>query len=40
MVLIGTADHRLVDGAHAGQVVTVLRDLLADPARLDGVGSE
>jgi len=39
MVLIGTADHRLVDGAHAGQVVTVLRDLLADPARLDDIES-
>jgi pyruvate dehydrogenase E2 component (dihydrolipoamide acetyltransferase) len=35
MVLIGTADHRLIDGAHAGQVARVLRELLAEPTRLD-----
>ncbi len=35
-VVIGaTADHRLVDGAHAGRIARVLRDLLADPHRLD-----
>ena len=35
IVLVATADHRLVDGAHAGLVATVLRELLADPWRLD-----
>jgi len=35
-VVIGaTADHRLVDGAHAGRIATVLRELLLDPYRLD-----
>jgi pyruvate/2-oxoglutarate dehydrogenase complex dihydrolipoamide acyltransferase (E2) component len=36
MVLVATADHRLVDGAHAGQMAAVLRELLAHPERMDG----
>ncbi len=35
IVLGATADHRLIDGAHAGQIAAVMRELLADPARLD-----
>jgi pyruvate/2-oxoglutarate dehydrogenase complex dihydrolipoamide acyltransferase (E2) component len=35
IVLVATADHRLVDGAHAGLAATVLRELLADPWQLD-----
>ncbi len=35
LVLVATGDHRIVDGAQAGRIVTVLRELLADPARLD-----
>lgn len=35
VVLGATADHRLVDGAHAGQMVTLIRDLLEHPQRLD-----
>lgn len=35
IVLVATADHRLVDGAHAGRIVQVLRALLADPSRMD-----
>ena len=35
MVLVATADHRLVDGSHAGRLVTLLRRLLAEPALLD-----
>jgi pyruvate dehydrogenase E2 component (dihydrolipoamide acetyltransferase) len=35
VVLVATGDHRLIDGAHAGQVVVILRDLLAHPDRLD-----
>ncbi len=34
-VLTGTADHRLVDGAHVGRLVGALRTLLADPSKLD-----
>lgn len=35
-VVIGaTADHRLVDGAHAGRIAGVLRELLADPYQMD-----
>ncbi|MGL5819486.1 MAG: 2-oxo acid dehydrogenase subunit E2 [Phycicoccus sp.] len=34
-VLVATADHRLVDGAHAGHLADVIRTLLADPDRLD-----
>lgn len=35
VVIVATADHRLVDGFHAGQVAIVLRRLLADPWQLD-----
>lgn len=35
LVLVATADHRLVDGSHAGRIATVLRELLAQPDRLD-----
>lgn len=35
LVLVATADHRLVDGAHAGRIAAILRELLAEPARLD-----
>lgn len=34
-VLVATADHRIVDGAHAGQVTTIVRDLLTHPDHLD-----
>ena len=35
MVLVATGDHRIIDGAHAGRLVAILRELLADPDRLD-----
>lgn len=35
VVLVATADHRIIDGSHAGQVAAVLRELLAQPTRLD-----
>ncbi len=35
LVLVATGDHRLLDGAHAGRIATILRDLLADPWQLD-----
>jgi pyruvate/2-oxoglutarate dehydrogenase complex dihydrolipoamide acyltransferase (E2) component len=35
VVLVATADHRLVDGAHAGRIAEVVRDLLLEPALLD-----
>ncbi len=35
-VLVATADHRIIDGAHAGRLQQVVVELLADPARLDG----
>ena len=35
IVVGATADHRLVDGAHAGRIAGVVRELLADPYRLD-----
>lgn len=35
IVLVATADHRLVDGAHAGRIVQVLRELLDDPSAMD-----
>ncbi|MBR7742534.1 2-oxo acid dehydrogenase subunit E2 [Phycicoccus sp. BSK3Z-2] len=38
VVLVATADHRIVDGAHAGRLQRVLVDLLADPAALDVAG--
>lgn len=34
-VLVATADHRIVDGAHAGLLQRELLALLADPGRLD-----
>lgn len=40
-VLLGaTADHRLIDGAHAGRIAQIMRDLLADPRQLDVSGSQ
>ncbi|MCW2503876.1 MAG: 2-oxo acid dehydrogenase acyltransferase [Actinomycetia bacterium] len=35
MVLTATADHRIVDGAHAAQLATYLRAAFADPAAAD-----
>jgi pyruvate/2-oxoglutarate dehydrogenase complex dihydrolipoamide acyltransferase (E2) component len=35
VVICATADHRLIDGAHAGRIATMLTDLLSDPTRLD-----
>jgi pyruvate/2-oxoglutarate dehydrogenase complex dihydrolipoamide acyltransferase (E2) component len=35
VVLTATADHRIVDGAHAGRLAAFLRAALADPATLD-----
>jgi pyruvate dehydrogenase E2 component (dihydrolipoamide acetyltransferase) len=35
LVLTATADHRLVDGAHAAQLARFLRDAFASPAALD-----
>jgi len=35
LVMTATADHRLVDGAHAAQVAKLVRLSLADPATLD-----
>ena len=35
--IVATGDHRLVDGAHAGRIATMLRQVLADPAQLDHV---
>jgi pyruvate dehydrogenase E2 component (dihydrolipoamide acetyltransferase) len=35
IVLTATADHRLVDGAHAGRIAAGLRSYVADPALLD-----
>jgi len=35
VVITATADHRLIDGAHAGRIASTLRALLADPSRLD-----
>lgn len=39
LVLVATADHRVVDGAHAGAMARIIRDLLADPERLDRPGA-
>ena len=36
VVLVATADHRLVDGAHAGLIVARLREILSDPSVMDG----
>ncbi|EAQ00682.1 hypothetical protein JNB_10924 [Janibacter sp. HTCC2649] len=35
VVLVATADHRIVDGSHAGQLAAILRDLVLHPDRLD-----
>jgi pyruvate/2-oxoglutarate dehydrogenase complex dihydrolipoamide acyltransferase (E2) component len=35
IVLGATGDHRLIDGAHAGQITATMRELLADPSQLD-----
>lgn len=35
MVMTATADHRLVDGAHAAALATLVRTALADPATLE-----
>lgn len=35
VVLVATADHRLGDGVHAGQMVDQLKRLLADPTLMD-----
>ncbi len=37
-VLVATADHRIIDGAHAGRLQQIVVDLLTDPARLDVPG--
>ncbi|WP_404379991.1 2-oxo acid dehydrogenase subunit E2 [Knoellia locipacati] len=35
VVLVATADHRIVDGAHAGQLAGIVRDLVLHPEQLD-----
>jgi pyruvate dehydrogenase E2 component (dihydrolipoamide acetyltransferase) len=35
LVLVATADHRVVDGVHAGRMASVVRELLTHPERLD-----
>lgn len=35
LVLGATADHRLIDGAHAGRIADVIKALLADPMQLE-----
>jgi pyruvate dehydrogenase E2 component (dihydrolipoamide acetyltransferase) len=35
VILTATADHRIIDGAHAARLATFLRSALADPAALD-----
>ncbi len=40
LVLVATADHRLVDGSHAGRVATLLRRFIAEPSLLDVPWSE
>jgi 2-oxoacid dehydrogenases acyltransferase (catalytic domain) len=35
VVITATADHRLVDGAHAAKLARIVRELLADPVRID-----
>ncbi|MEO6020950.1 MAG: 2-oxo acid dehydrogenase subunit E2 [Knoellia sp.] len=37
IVLVATADHRIVDGAHAGKLAGIVRDLLLHPERLDTI---
>lgn len=36
-VLVATADHRIVDGAHAGQMAGIVRDLVQHPELLDPI---
>lgn len=40
VVLGATADHRLIDGAHAGRLAALLRQLIAEPTLLDVPWSE
>lgn len=40
LVLGATADHRLVDGSHAGRLTALLRRFIAEPALLDVPWSE
>ena len=35
LVLVATADHRVVDGVHAGQMATVVREFVTHPERLE-----
>ncbi|MFW5470859.1 2-oxo acid dehydrogenase subunit E2 [Knoellia sp. CPCC 206435] len=35
VVLVATADHRIVDGAHAGQLAGIVRELVLHPERMD-----
>jgi len=35
VILGATADHRLIDGAHAGRLATLLRQLITEPTLLD-----
>ncbi|MFL6080545.1 MAG: 2-oxo acid dehydrogenase subunit E2 [Ornithinibacter sp.] len=35
LVLVATADHRVVDGVHAGRMASIVRELLTHPERLD-----
>jgi pyruvate/2-oxoglutarate dehydrogenase complex dihydrolipoamide acyltransferase (E2) component len=35
LVITATADHRLVDGAHAAKLARIVRGLLAEPHRID-----
>jgi len=40
LVLVATADHRLVDGSHAGRLAALLRRFIAEPSLLDVPWSE
>jgi pyruvate/2-oxoglutarate dehydrogenase complex dihydrolipoamide acyltransferase (E2) component len=40
LVLVATADHRVVDGVHAGRMASVVRELLSHPERLDGTSAQ
>ena len=35
IIITATADHRLIDGASAGRIATMLTELLEEPSRLD-----
>ncbi len=37
VVLVATADHRIVDGSHAGQMASIVRELVMHPERLDAI---